>query len=385
MAFVVATPFRTVCDDHARVFHRQGILRFLALGTRRGTAGVPPSRTRLNPAIGLCSYAGSRLLGWQAGEDFRSRLLPWFDGWVGRQLQPGDHLLSSYGYVNGGFKKVRAWGGRTFLDGGNSHIEHYWSLISDEHRRWKCAEPPFSSFWYDRARRMMDDVDFVFSPSGYVTKSFLERGFSRDQVLYLPYPVDTACFSPGGGLRPKDRPLRVVSTGSVSLRKGFPYLLEAFRIVLKTEPTARLLLTASVSETMHSVLARYSDLPIDWSPPLPHSLLADRLRSADVFALLSLEEGLVRTALEAMACGLPVVVTPHTGVNDFVRPGDNGEVVPIRDPQAAAEAILKCWELRRGGERKEAMPMPDLSFAAFENRLKVHLNHLADSGVCGLL
>jgi hypothetical protein len=51
--FVVATPARTVCDDNARALERAGLLRFIALGTRRGTAGVPPERTRLNPLIGL--------------------------------------------------------------------------------------------------------------------------------------------------------------------------------------------------------------------------------------------------------------------------------------------------------------------------------------------
>jgi hypothetical protein len=53
--FVVATPGRSVCDDNAQVLARLGHLRFLALGTRRGTAGVPPERTRLLPAFGLAA------------------------------------------------------------------------------------------------------------------------------------------------------------------------------------------------------------------------------------------------------------------------------------------------------------------------------------------
>ena len=104
-------------------------------------------------------------------------------------------------------------------------------------------------------------------------------------------------------------------------------------------------------------MSRYRDLPIEWSPGLPHAQLAERLRSADVFVLPSLEEGLVRTALEAMACGLQVVLTPNCGADDFVQPGVNGEIVPIRDPQAITEAILKCWERVRNGC---AIPIKDL-------------------------
>src|SRR5436309_15509081 len=101
-------------------------------------------------------------------------------------------------------------------------------------------------------------------------------------------------------------------------------------------------MTRSIRDDVKPILSRYRDLPIDWTPPLPHAQLAERLRSADVFVLPSLEEGLVRTALEAMACGLQVVLTPNTGANDFVLPGINGQVVPIRDGKAITEAILKC-------------------------------------------
>ena len=51
-----------------------------------------------------------------------------------------------------------------------------------------------------------------------------------------------------------------------------------------------------------------------------------------------------------MACGLPAVLTPNTGANDFVRSGINGEVVPIRDPDAIAEATLRWGERRLAGE-----------------------------------
>jgi glycosyltransferase involved in cell wall biosynthesis len=172
---------------------------------------------------------------------------------------------------------------------------------------------------------MMPLVDYVLSPSSYVTKSFLDRGFKQEQILKNLYPVDLSCFKPATTPRPKDRPLTVISTGMLSLRKGTPYMLEAFRIVHQRHPSARFLLTRSVQSSVVSILERYRDLPIDWAPGLPHAQLAQRLQSADVFVLPSLEEGLVRTALEAMACGLPVILTPNTGANDFIKSGQGGE------------------------------------------------------------
>jgi len=186
---------------------------------------------------------------------------------------------------------------------------------------------------------LADGVDYVLSPSSYVTRSFLQRGYKPQQILRNVYPVNLSLFRAAAGERPKERPLTIINTGALSLRKGTPYLLEAFRLLRQRHPSARLLLTRIIREDVRPILGRYRDLPIDWAPPLPHVTLGERLRGADVFVLPSLEEGLVRSALEAMACGLQVVLTPHCGADDFVQRGSNGEVVPIRDP---ADEPLQC-------------------------------------------
>jgi glycosyltransferase involved in cell wall biosynthesis len=367
--FVVATPQRSVCDNNARALEKIGQLRFIALGTRNGTAGVPPEHTRLNPRIGLAAFIAARTLNTFRAESFRFRLHPWFDAWVKSQLQPGDHVISSYGYANESFRWAREHGGRTFIDAGNSHADNFWEVLTEEHRRWNHPQTPVSRHWYKRARSMLAEADLVLSPSNYVTQSFLTRGFKPEQILKTIYPVDLSLFRPATTPRPKDRPLTLINTGSLSLRKGTPYLLEAFRIVRRRHPSARLLLTSVIQEDVRAILKKFSDLPIDWSPTLPHARLAERLRSADIFILPSLEEGLVRTALEAMACGLPAILTPHCGANDFIQPGKNGEVVPIRDPHATAEAILKWADILMSSSepRQPCIDSREVSFEHFEN------------------
>ncbi len=378
--FVVATPARTVCDDNARALERHHLLRFIALGTRRGTTGVPPERTRLNPWMGLLAYATASMFSDFRAVSFRYRLHPGFDRWVLKQLEPGNHIISSYGHANECFKWVRQHGGKTFLDGGNSHPENFWTIIAEENRRWNCSYPPMPRHHYERSVAMMEHVDYVLSPSSYVTQSFLARGFKPEQILRNVYPVDLSCFSPTREPRPAARPLTLICTGSLSLRKGTPYLLEATRIVRSKIPNTRLLLTRIVEDSMRHVLPKYSDLPIEWSPPLPHAQLAERLRSADIFILPSLEEGLVRTALEAMACGLPVVLTPHTGANDLVQPGVNGEVVPIRDPQAIADAVLK-WADKILAPEWQPRVLANAELLSFEHFEREFINQLRAFGL----
>jgi glycosyltransferase involved in cell wall biosynthesis len=191
---------------------------------------------------------------------------------------------------------------------------------------------------------MMQNVDQVLAPSHFVEKSFLEHGFPAERIHRIPYATDLSVFQPGSS-RPPDRPFTVINTGGLSLRKGTPYLLEALRILKKKIPNLRILLTWQTSDSIKPILARYGDLPFEWSETLPPALLAERLRSADLFILPSLEEGMARTALEAMACGLPVVLTPNTGACDLVNEAVNGSVVPIRNSSAIAEKAI-FWQQR---------------------------------------
>ncbi len=341
-SFVVATPGHSHIDeDKARALASVGRLHFIAKGTRRGTVGVPPELTRLNPKLGLAVYASAMTMSTFKAESFRYRLNPWFDRWVRKKLRPGDHIISSYGYANESFKRVRAQGGKTVLSAGNSHPENFWNILEEEHRRWNCSDPPIARHHYERALAMMADVDYVLSPSSFVSRSFLERGFKPGQILQDIYSVDLACFAPRAVPREKNRPLTIISTGALSLRKGSPYLLEALRLVLQRHPSARFRLTSQIQDSALPVVAKYRDLPVDWSPNLPHPLLAERLQGSDIFILPSLEDGFARTVIEALACGLPVITTPNTGASDLIQSGVNGEVVPIRDPKAIADAVLK--------------------------------------------
>jgi len=300
------------------------------------------------------------------------------DRWVKKMLKPGDYILSSFGYANESFEWIRRHGGKTFIDAGNSHPDSFWEIMTEEHRRWNCSYPPVARHHYQRSKAMMEHVDYVFAPSKFVADSFLTRGFSPERVLRNIYPIDLRCFSPQSAPRPKGLPLRVINTGYLTLRKGTPYLLDAFRIVLKHEPKARLMLNKAASDSMKPILSRYTDLPIDWSPGLPHPQLAERLRSADIFVLPSVEDGFALVVGEALACGLPVITTPNTGASDLITEGVNGNVIPIRDPEAIANAILSWWQRIQDGTHPSggALNPNTLSRATFEATLERQLTTL---------
>ena len=372
MPFVVACPQRSSADYHAEVLANHGLLRRYLIGTRKPTAGIPAELTTLNALWGAAATAGAMVFPGYKGEWLRSAIHPWYDVWAKSKLQPGDHVISSYGYANLTFAAARKHGGKTFVDAGNSHPAYFWEVVSEEHRIWGVERPPYPPHWNRRARAMMELTDYVICPSRYVKNSFLQHGFACEQLLYAPFPTDLSLFKPEPDRVPPAEPLRVVCTAGPSLRKGFPYLLEAMRLIRK-ERDAVLMLTDLVEPAMREILARYADVPIDWVPSLCHRDLAVRLRSAHVFALLSLEDGFARTVTEALACGVPAVVSDHTGAMDFIVEGRNGYVVPIRDAAAAADAIVKSLEIRMRGMQGE---LPDLSFQAFDRQFMHELHRI---------
>jgi glycosyltransferase involved in cell wall biosynthesis len=367
--FVIGAPgHNPIYDDEALALHKHNLLHFIAMGTRRGVAGLPAEFTRLKPAFGLLVYLTAKTMSQFNAESFRIRMYPWLDHWVKKQLRPGDHVISGYAYLNECFKWVRAHGGRSFLDAGNSHPENFWSILTEESRRWNYPRPPVAEHYYHRSLEMMEHVDFVLAASSFVAESFLSRGFKPERVLHHPRTVNFSMFHPAPGERPKNRPLTLISTGLLCLRKGSPYLFEAFRLVRKKVPNVRLVVRRNIGTDFKHVLARYSDLPITWLEAMPHAELAAHLREADIFLLPSLEDGLALTVVEALASGLPAIVTPNTGASDLVQPGVNGEIVPIRDPQAISDAVMRWADriLAPGWQRRGMVDAELLSFENFE-------------------
>jgi glycosyltransferase involved in cell wall biosynthesis len=76
-----------------------------------------------------------------------------------------------------------------------------------------------------------------------------------------------------------------------------------------------------------------------YEAPRPHAEVLALMRSCDVFALPSIVEGRALVQQEALACGLPLIVTPNAGGEDLIDEGDTGFLVPIRSPEAIAEKI----------------------------------------------
>ena len=199
----------------------------------------------------------------------------------------------------------------------------------------------------------MNLADLVIGPCNFVAQTI--RQFVDKPFSIAPYGVDSDFWSPAGA-KNRDRPLRFMYAGQSNIRKGIPFLLQAWeKAALKD---AELLLVGSWQLDQRKL----HDLPqrVRVSPPCAAAELRRHYQSADVFVFPSYFEGFGLVLLEAMACGLPVLATERTAAPDFLS-RDVGCIVPAGDMEAWIQALRSAsesrdqWTVMRVAARKIAM------------------------------
>ena len=168
-----------------------------------------------------------------------------------------------------------------------------------------------------------------------------------DNVSIIPPGVDTDEFHPATDevrrARGEDgRPVVILACGRLSRRKSFDVAIRAVsRLVKEGLPVQlRLVGDGPLQESLES-LARELGVAdaVTFVGSVPHSEIAHEYRRADIFCSTSLGEGFATVALEALACGLPIVATPTGGFREVLSCRQVGVLTPFGDADALATAL----------------------------------------------
>jgi len=192
--------------------------------------------------------------------------------------------------------------------------------------RYEVARPVLKR----QERAVLRNADKVLVQSSYTRRRVVEKhGLNGDAVDVVPVPVDTEAFSPG---EPETDPKEIVFVGRLNdPRKNTKLLLEAFALVLEDVPDAKLTLVGGEPDVRYTELMDELGIRENVSTPGKVDSVVPYLRRASVFAFPSDQEGFGIAALEALACGTPVVSTRCGGPEDFVVNGETGYLVDKGD------------------------------------------------------
>jgi glycosyltransferase involved in cell wall biosynthesis len=275
----------------------------------------------------------------------------WFDRGVANRLGKNDTALIAYHTAAlSALKRSRQIGVPSFLEYPIAHHSVAERILREESRREPeyASTLQFHSFpptYRQLLEAEIDLADHIFVLSTFHKRSFLEAGIDENKLIVTPLGVDTDLFRPAN--KQQDGVFRIVFVGQITQRKGISYLINAFRMA--AIPHSELIFVGRLQGS-HQPWAAVSNIRrlsavSRWELPAIY-------QAADVFVLPSLAEGFPLTALEAMACGLPVIVSNHTFGDDVVRDGLDGYVTRIRDAEAIADRLRDLYE---NPDRRETM------------------------------
>jgi glycosyltransferase involved in cell wall biosynthesis len=329
--------------------------------------------------------AWRRLPGTRYSRHFPAVLSAIYADWLlSRQLPASDVFHGWTGLCLACLRAAKRNGAVTIIENPSMHPRDWQHIVLEECKAFgirpsECRAVLPSSL-IGRMEEEFEVCDFIIVPSAVARDSFSDAGYSG-KVQVVNAGIDHHFFKPSA--LPASREIfRVCYTGRVELAKGVVYLLQAWKQLGLMN--AELVLIGEVAPEMKSLIHQYTTPTVRFTGYLPSNRVADWYRDSDVFAFPSVNEGLARVMLEAMASGLPVVGTKSAGAEDCITPGEDGTIVPARDSGALAEAML--WHFRNReatevmGKAARAKIEARFTVSKYEERMIRFYNSLVQPG-----
>lgn len=250
------------------------------------------------------------------------------------------------------FEVAKDKGIRCILDQTFADWQFVHPLLIEEEERWPgWSLSPFRVTTADlelmqREHFEQDLADGIICGSNFVKDSLLTRRVAANKVTVVPLGrlsnEKLTQHQSTSQVLERGNELRILFVGSVGLRKGIPYLLQALRQIKNKIPfTCKV---AGSLEITPDRVAEYSDV-CHFMGRIPRSQIKDLYEWADVFVLPSICEGSAMVTYEALISGVPVITTYNSGA--VVRDEIDGFIVPIRNVEAIAEKLLKIHAMKQ--------------------------------------
>lgn len=303
------------------------------------TLNLPPSERRTLPSSGVdVTRFGAR-------KRVDDTLADWFELVVEEHRRDPFDILHAYFLPQAGF--VAAYAGKYL---GTPSVV---SIRGNDIERAAFDPAKFSHVMY--ALQNASAVTTNASTLARKAKAFVER-----EIFLIPNGIDTELFKPMarnetlaemlglGGKTKEERSAVIGFAGELREKKGLRALLSGYAQAAKSRP-ASLLIVGEVRDGedkkfFDEFKSANSQLPITVTGPVPHEDMPAYYALMDVLVHPSLRDGMPNAALEAMACGLPVIATPVGGILDALEDGENGVLVNVNDAAALAGKIVELLD-----------------------------------------
>ncbi|NBS14906.1 MAG: glycosyltransferase [Verrucomicrobia bacterium] len=309
--------------------------------------GVPERNVRSLVAHGIVSRAalalGKAFGTEKLGEAFLHR---WFGNWAA-QVIARDPVDASHCFTGVALETLlskRRSQKVCSIVRGSSHICVQRRILEEEERRAGRRIDKPSNWMVMRELQEYWAADLIICLSQFALESFVEEGVPKERLFLNPLGVQQKLFAAPERVLQERRKrilkgkLRVLTTGSFSLRKG---ALDYLEVAEKMKGRMEFVFRGDVAPDARCLRSR-AEKVIRFLPRVEQHKLPEDYFRADLFLFPTLEDGYAAVLAQASAAGLPILATTNCGARDFLTEGKDAWIYPIRRPDLIIERLEWC-------------------------------------------
>lgn len=204
-----------------------------------------------------------------------------------------------------------------------------------------CFRKEYPDLWnpsiLNRFAQEIKKADYAIAGSEYVKKTLIYSGMEAEKIFIVPYGTSRRTIRKKINKNFGKEKLELLFVGQINYRKGIHHLLNVVRRFDKSE--IHLNIAGEIKKDNEFYLNYKNDERISFLGQISHEKIDEVYFKNDIFILPSLSEGMARVGIEALGCGLPIICTENTGVNDIINNGVNGFVIPVSNEDALFDKI----------------------------------------------
>ncbi|WP_158748069.1 glycosyltransferase family 4 protein [Acidobacterium sp. S8] len=234
--------------------------------------------------------------------------------------------------------KAKQRDSRYVLDRACPHVDFQQDLVREESAALGSMFREQPAWFRERQLREYEEADAILVPSDYTARTFPSELRSK----LVKAPLIGRCAIPSTIREKRNDVFTVGIVGGEPRRKGYLYLLRAWRKLAL--PNAKLLIRSSADFSQFPALAQLlKELPnVEIVYYVPN--ISDFYQRCDAFVLSSVDDGFGMALFEAMANGVPCIVTRNCGASELLTQGKDGIIVDARNDQQIADSLLRLYE-----------------------------------------
>lgn len=251
-------------------------------------------------------------------------------------------IIGRSGMSYSSFKAVNELGGKSILHSQWMHPNAHNKFLSDEYKKMGISKQPILKERIERQLLEIDIVDKVWSISSLVSDSYISNKIEKNKLIDCGLGVDLEKYQPRDSIQ-KNSDFNILFVGNVNFEKGCHILLKAC-LQIKSSRKINIIFNGAIAKNFKSIFEIFEEKLNKNGIKVVHGYAGSPVKNyqkSSVFILPSIHESFGLVVLEAMASGLPVILSDNVGAKDCIKEDLNGFTFPAGNDSQLAKLIQK--------------------------------------------